>query len=99
VSYGNALFWIPDPNELAAYYGGPVDVGPISGYSACPRAGTLIRERGDPHIYVSTGQALVWVKNPDYLAQCGWAVNDVPTQSLHNSQYPSPAGSCRLIED
>lgn len=103
VSYGRALFWIPTPSELDAYYGGYASVvvanGSITGYSRCPVLGTLIRERGDPHVYVSTSRGLEWVKDPNYLAQCPWAINDVPTGSLHNTQYPSPAGNCTLIEN
>jgi len=102
VVYGNTLFWVPNEAELNSYYGGfgPVVIknATLTGYDRCPRAGTLIRERGDPQVYVSTGRELVWVSSPEYLAQCGWAINEAPTGSVHTREYIPPAGKCPVIE-
>lgn len=59
VVYGDALFLIPDANELNAYYGGQGKVQVRSSFDRysmkCPLAGTLIQERGSSRIFVSDG--------------------------------------------
>ena len=101
VVFGNALFWIPNPEELEGSYGGFANTQQVSlsSYEKCPVAGTLIVERGDPvgFVYVSTGSELKWVKSPaDLDTYCGGSANIkvVPTGSLSNSMFPPPRGIC-----
>jgi hypothetical protein len=96
VVYGGAKFWITNPETLFAlgFDWSQVNVVPPGGTSklgAMPINGTLIKERCDPKVFYSDGNALRWVTSPAAMDNRCFAWRHVRTVP-DNALAPLPRG-------